>query len=330
MPTATATELAFKARSIGPAVPPGDHIIIVESVFSAALNLRLEGFDLLATLTGPEGAALPHAVSLGSAVDFRGLSLLPGDRGVWRAGFILIEGREGRVLVDCGRAARGTVGRLPAIERLGGAFEACVAELARRQAREDMDLRIDALLKGGATTTPIALALVRGAESLASWARAAFGRPDGAKASGGEGPRGPVERLVGLGVGLTPSGDDYLAGFTAGLRAAGAGDDDIGAAALSELCDTIESAAAATNEISASLLRGAARGFYHEGLLATATGIASDDRREALAALEGALAMGHSSGADMMTGFFHGLALLLPGGNGSEARYTGKRSLYAT
>ena len=66
-------------------------------------------------------------------------------------------------------------------------------------------------------------------------------------------PAAVVDRLLGVGPGLTPSGDDILAGFLVGVRSFGLAEDRLRAAVL-------EATPRRTTGLSAALLRCAARG----------------------------------------------------------------------
>ena len=65
--------LRFQAVSIGSGLPPlaTPRELEVHSIFRSALNLRLDDSDLLATMTGPGGAAYPNAICLQGMEDFR-------------------------------------------------------------------------------------------------------------------------------------------------------------------------------------------------------------------------------------------------------------------
>jgi hypothetical protein len=102
--------------------------------------------------------------------------------------------------------------------------------------------------------------------------------------------------LAGLGTGLTPAGDDFLAG--AMLRAW------LAHPSPEPWCHALaEAAAPRTSTLSAALLRAAARGectaAWHALLQALATG----SREAHLPALHSVLAHGATSGADMLAGF---------------------------
>jgi hypothetical protein len=102
-------------------------------------------------------------------------------------------------------------------------------------------------------------------------------------------------RLLGSGPGLTPSGDDVLAGFLAGARAFG-----LDTAALRQAIADL--APARTTALSAALLWHAVRGECIDELAAVAavlTGQRSDESGRAVSRL---LSIGHTSGASLALG----------------------------
>lgn len=101
--------------------------------------------------------------------------------------------------------------------------------------------------------------------------------------------------LIGLGPGLTPSGDDFLGGFMVALHALGY------RVALRQLWLAIRSdACAATNPISIAFLSAAAKGRGGASLHGTIAAVLSgDDPSTALARLA---QLGHSSGWDALVG----------------------------
>ncbi|RJL31329.1 DUF2877 domain-containing protein [Bailinhaonella thermotolerans] len=111
-----------------------------------------------------------------------------------------------------------------------------------------------------------------------------------------------AEELVGLGPGLTPSGDDMLAGLLLGLRALGRA---AGAPRAARLADWLGAAVtfdarARTTAISATLLTCAARG--ESCAEAAAVLHAIPGRAPLLPALHRLLHVGHTSGADLAWG----------------------------
>jgi hypothetical protein len=106
-------------------------------------------------------------------------------------------------------------------------------------------------------------------------------------------PASVVPRLVGRGPGLTPSGDDVLAGFLIGARAFGLDVAVLRRAAL-------RSAPAATTALSAALLWHAARGECIDEVVGLAAALQGRGAPEP--ALSGLLAVGHTSGAALALG----------------------------
>lgn len=130
--------------------------------------------------------------------------------------------------------------------------------------------------------------------------------------------RPAVEALVGLGTGLTPGGDDVLAGLLVGLHAAGLV--SVAGRIADHALDRIDDR---TTQLSADLLRLASAGHACvealELLRAVHTG------RQVPAALDRLLSIGHTSGADLATGLGMGLEMGLRCGRnmsqGSMCRY---------
>lgn len=120
-----------------------------------------------------------------------------------------------------------------------------------------------------------------------------------------------AEGLVGLGPGLTPSGDDILSGLLVSLRHLGLA---AGAERAVQLAGWLAAAVTfdartRTTPISATLLHCAARGEASAEVLAVLRGIAG---RQALEpALNRLLRIGHTSGADLAWGLLIGLSAVL-------------------
>jgi len=110
--------------------------------------------------------------------------------------------------------------------------------------------------------------------------------------------------LLGLGTGLTPSGDD-LAGaalFGRRLRRSRQRAWERTAAQLSRAVQQ------RSHAVSAALFRDLARGQSFAPLHTIADALATDDHRRALAGAGELVAIGHSSGWDMFTGFVIGIS----------------------
>ncbi|WP_068924781.1 DUF2877 domain-containing protein [Planobispora rosea] len=120
-----------------------------------------------------------------------------------------------------------------------------------------------------------------------------------------------AEQLVGLGPGLTPSGDDMLAGLLVALRHLGTA---AGVGRAVWLADWLAAAVTfdargRTTPISATLLHCAARGEASGEVLAVLRGLAG--RQSLESALHRLLQLGHTSGADLAWGLRIGLSSVL-------------------
>ena len=103
-----------------------------------------------------------------------------------------------------------------------------------------------------------------------------------------------VERLAGLGAGLTPAGDDYLIGAMAALWLGG----------RPELLPLIARTAwPKTNALSGAFLQAAARGEFMEPWHALSQAWQVEDKRALAAAVEWIADFGASSGTDALAGF---------------------------
>nr|WP_272955489.1 DUF2877 domain-containing protein [Pedococcus badiiscoriae] len=128
-----------------------------------------------------------------------------------------------------------------------------------------------------------------------------------------------VQELVGRGPGLTPSGDDVLCGVMLALRLHPRGSDVL----LGRLWRAVRPLLATTTSLSAALLTEAARGYAVAPVVRLTEALAGADRAaptgsarltgetgpagstlpdEVAAAIREVLAIGHSSGADLLGG----------------------------
>ena len=117
--------------------------------------------------------------------------------------------------------------------------------------------------------------------------------------------------LLGVGGGLTPSGDDYVGGALFARALVGAARPDAAAAWRPAARRVVAAAAACTHPISAALLADLAAGHswapLHELVDALAAGAADDVQ----AAARRLIALGHTSGWDMLAGVAAGLGALV-------------------
>lgn len=113
------------------------------------------------------------------------------------------------------------------------------------------------------------------------------------------------DRLVGLGAGLTPAGDDLLSGAMAALRTLGAALPDAASVRASDhLATRAASWPSRTTAVSAALLRQAALGAVAAPVARVLRALAG--QVDAGPAVRGLLAAGHTSGHDLAVGLLLG------------------------
>jgi hypothetical protein len=288
-----------RAATLGSDVPRGEFPVRVHSVFHAALNLSRPDGDLL-TLLSAEADDLPRSVRLASAEDFSSLGLAAGDGGAFTVDRIVLErsaGR-GRFQVDCAAARRLAAQPAPPLRGDGARWRAGVAQLEILQERAATDLRIAPLLAGARPSGAMGERLTQAALDLGRGVQA--GRLDAM--------RGAAARLVGLGQGLTPAGDDFLCGFAAAGHCRRAGGLAL-SRLLTSFAEAVRELLGQTTEISAGFLRDAIAGRVSRPLAALAEACSGATGSDLDGALQHLAAVGHSSGLDAATGFLYGATI---------------------
>ena len=112
-----------------------------------------------------------------------------------------------------------------------------------------------------------------------------------------------LSSLIGLGIGLTPSGDDFLCGVLAGLILRNGTDHPFSAALQEQITQKLPD----TNDISRAFLHCALQGQFSEAICSLRH---ASDAAQLSAAFS---AIGHSSGMDTLCGILYALTLSLPG-----------------
>ena len=115
-----------------------------------------------------------------------------------------------------------------------------------------------------------------------------------------------AHKIIGLGPGVTPSGDDILIGFLAGLWSLAGGDQQL-LLFIHSFGNALSQMAIQTNEISRTYLYHAAQGQFSSSLLNLAAAIARGGAVEQPVQI--AMGVGHSSGMDSITGLLIGLCV---------------------
>ncbi len=303
MPTASTDTAPLAALALGSEVPADEFAFHVHSVFAAALNMRLEGRRFVVTLLGAGAEDYPQGIRLAAPERFDAWPVRPGDRGRCTGGRLVFASGPQVDLAGAARAVRGAPARIePGSGTWQATWAACARDLEARQEGAGTPLRLAALLGDRTPAGALAARLAAAARELGECIRT--GNADSADRASA--------RIIGLGTGLTPAGDDLLVGLLAALWCTdmeGGADRRFLAGWSAKLAARFET----TNVISATFLECALAGAFCGPLAELARTIAAGGaegvRGEVNEAMGRLCALGHSSGMDTATGFLFGLSL---------------------
>ncbi len=282
----------LRAVSVGSAVPRHGFEGTVHSVFHRAANLRLPGEPVLLTLVLSEEADLPQGIRL----EARGRSafegLLAGVRAACEDG-ILVVGDS--LTVDLRAASTWECDLSVVVVDMRDAAVATAWDHAWHTLQE-RQARAAPLVTAHQTVL---------AQHLEIAERAILGATTKYDLDGMSSALGA---LIGFGIGLTPSGDDFLTGYLAGLwcttRNVQEREDF-----LSALAQLVVDYSARTNDIARTYLLLAARGQVSRRLVDLARDIGRGaDADSVVSSAQAAMQLGHSSGMETVTGLLLGLA----------------------
>jgi hypothetical protein len=283
----------LEAICLGYAVPRQKFEAEVHSVFPSAANLRLVKVSRLLTLVTLAEADLPQGIRLDTPPGFSFEGLRPEARLACRDGILRCESAP--LTVDLRPARRWKCDLPPLAAQINAPVFLAACRSAER-ALEARRARIGIGLPAGYSAA--ARKLDASAEDLAAATR----RCDDLAAANA------AAALVGLGPGLTPSGDDFLVGFLAGLWSM-AGKRTEHLRFLASLGKAVVRLSRRTNNISRTYLFHAARGQVSSRLAALAGAICRGERPQGLlATAEAAMQIGHTSGMEAVSGLLTGLA----------------------
>ena len=275
------------ALSVGPEAPRIRFNGVIHSVFDQACNIRVDDGRLLALLL-PCLGNVPHGARIAAPAGFGFARHLTVCGPVGCRADVL---RMAQLSIDLGtaqpwRADLAAAGVDLSVPQVARAWRAAWRMLGQRRPRAG-DAQ-GALLSRTVDRRGLCLARATRHLRVHEAARA-------------------VESLIGCGPGLTPSGDDLIVGFLAGLWST-AGDDPEQHAFRRALCAAVAAAARATGDISRAYLTHATRGRFAEPLATLAARIGDG---ATVGEIEGstaaALHVGHSSGGDGVLGLLLGL-----------------------
>ena len=292
----------LKAISIGDAVPHADFDAAVHSVFRSAVNLSPAKESNLLTLVASSEADLPQGIRVDTPEDFSFESgaLRAGEPAACRDELL----RVGSLTIDL-RGARRWTCDLPSLRAdlanpaVATAWRSVWDALNKRQIQLNAEIIAQDLFRSDET---IRAGAPRKAGAAMRGLLDATRRTDPAASAA-------VRPLIGLGTGLTPSGDDLLVGYLAGLWCA-VQDRRERALFLSSLGEAVIRLSRQTNAISRAYLTHATRGQVSSRLANLAEAICrGEDSERLLAAAELAMQVGHTSGMDAVTGLLVGLCV---------------------
>lgn len=289
--------MQFRATSIGSAVPRNDFDAVTQSVFDSSINLRLKDQDRLITILISDNYELPQGIRLDvKNVSFQSLTI--GLRATCRGGILRFDSTP--LAIDL-RNALIWEAQLSHIDitkpSMKQALSIAWKILNRGQRLKQTDLIADDLFKsdkGSSLTRKLSQPVL---DLIASTNR--FDAETSAFAA---------QKMIGLGPGVTPSGDDVLLGYLAGLWS-NAGENDQRLSFVSSFGKTLLSLAKETNEISRTYLYHAVYGQFSSSLINLVNAIEEGNEERLLVASKDAMRVGHSSGTDSVTGLLIGLAV---------------------
>ena len=261
----------------------------VHSVFDHAVNLELEGRAGLVGLIAKPKALTPYAVSVRIHEPFFETGIRAGMAAVIESGRILVP--QAGFELDCSQASAVELS-LDSISILSTNQQICTQENLLRKVLLEADT--------GESLAPLATGV--GGNKYADFLVPRFRALQNAvRAGNAESAVLAAERFAGCGMGLTPSSDDLLCGYlaTKWLLSRGQGRTE----RITLLSSIAAAAARKTNRISASFLLYCGEGLVHISLYELyAELFRNADEEETLAAARRILAIGSTSGADMLTG----------------------------
>jgi hypothetical protein len=295
MPTAGILRV-HRASTVSDAVPrriahAGVDAIRVQGIYRSVVNISTA--DGLLTIASPEAGGLPNGILADLGPDWREVGLQSGMAVFACDATIRVPDAGLEIQFDA--AARWS-------PRLRSSADAAATSAARWRRRADATRAIargrasaagfGALLQEDVADDPVGILGV--ARPILSELVVALETGDRTRAAE------VAARLVGLGPGLTPSGDDVLVGIEAALRALSRPSAGFLALALGDV-------EGRTTALAATLLRHAGAGEFAERLHSVLAALIGADDEAIPAAIDRAVAWGATSGTDCLLGVLIGL-----------------------
>lgn len=289
--------MQLQAAAIGEAVPRESFDAVVQSVFDSAVNLRLTDEDRLVTLLISDQYELPQGIRI-ETKDAPLQSLTPGLPAASRGGILRFD--SSALTVDL-RGAPVWKCRVPELHADMGLLSAQKAwSTAWDMLNEEQQLKKTDILADGLfqpkPDSPLSQRMAKPVMRLVACAEQ-FDTLGAFHAA---------EKMIGLGPGVTPSGDDILIGFLAGLWSM-SGQNQKQLSFIHSFGTELVRLARQTSEISRTYIYHAARGQFSSSLSYLVEAITKGDDVEKT--MQAAMRVGHSSGMDSVTGLLVGLCI---------------------
>jgi hypothetical protein len=287
--------MKLQAVSIGEAVPRENFDAVIHSVFDSAVNLRLAEEDRLITLLISDGYELPQGIRIWKK-NISLQTLTPGLHAAAKGGILRFDSSP--LSVDL-RSAPVWKCRIPELcldmtsPVAQQAWSTVWKLLNMEQKLRNTYIAADVQLQSN-LGSPLSKRLSKPVTSLLT----------STQGFDVQGALRATEKMIGLGPGVTPSGDDILIGFLAGLWSV-AGQNQEQLAFIRSFGADLLQLAKQTSEISRTYIYHATQGQFSSALshlaeaIATGNGVAASTRS--------AMRVGHSSGMDSVTGLLMGL-----------------------
>jgi len=275
----------------------------VHSVFDHAVNLALEGRECLIGVIAENRALTPYAASVRTAYPFQKTGVRADAAAAVENGWVRIPDAGLEIDLRAAKPVELCVDRI-ALCSAAGRSETAICALARVLTGADAEWSLVPLATGAGQNVYTRFLAPRFSDLAAA-----------VKREDAESAARAAERFAGCGAGLTPSSDDLLTGYLSTLHLFAR--EQSRASLTAVLQKAAIAAAKKTNRVSATFLLQSGEGLVNQRIYELLTSIFQGAGEEAITAAAGrVLAIGSTSGADMLTGI--ALALRLYNGGNTQ------------
>lgn len=285
--------MQFQAVSVGSAVPQDNFNATIKHLFDSSLNLLLEHEDRLITILSSAHYELPQGIRLATKIPLQSLAV--GLRAASRGGVLRFD--YSPLTIDL----RGTPiwdGRLSLVTgNIERAWLITWKTLNEGQRLKQSELIARDLFQSN-----------RGPPLTRKLSQPVYKLITAAKNMDAYASTSAANEMIGLGPGITPSGDDILIGFLAGLYSM-AGHRKGAPDFIHAFGNTLLRVSKETNDISRTYIRHAVKGEFSSSMSALIKVINNGDEGRLITVTKDVMGVGHSSGMDSITGLLIGLAV---------------------